>query len=107
MNGERFNEGKLRWSLVSWRALEPMVRVLMFGEEKYSSHNWKGGLKYTEVCESLQRHMNAFLEGEDNDPESKISHVGHMMCNVMFLSYMYLFRKDMDDRYIDKNIKKE
>lgn len=107
MNGERFNEGKLRWSLISWKALEPMVRVLMFGEEKYSSHNWKGGLKYTEVCESLQRHMNAFLEGEDNDPESKISHVGHMMCNVMFLSYMYLFRKDMDDRYIDKNIKKE
>jgi len=104
--GLRFNEGKLKWSLVSWKALEPMVRVLMFGAEKYDDHNWKKGLKYTEVCESLQRHLNAFSEGADNDEESKISHVGHIMCNAMFLSYMYLFKKDMDDRYIDTNFKK-
>ena len=101
--GDRFNEGKLRWSLVSWKALEPLVRVLMFGAEKYDDHNWKKGLKYTEVCESLQRHMNAFIDGEDDDQESKLSHVGHILCNAMFLSYMYLFRKDMDDRYKDEN----
>lgn len=82
-----------------------MVRVLMFGAKKYDDHNWKKGLKYSEVCESLQRHMNAFVEGEDNDPESKLSHVGHILCNAMFLSYMALFRKDMDDRYVDKNIR--
>ena len=103
--GERFNEGKLKWSLVSWRALEPMVQVLMFGAKKYAPNNWKKGVLYTETCESLQRHMNAFLEGEDNDKESKITHVGHILCNAMFLSYMFLFRKDMDDRYIDKNFK--
>ena len=105
MQGDRFNEGKLKWNLVSWSALAPMVRVLMFGAEKYDDHNWKGGLKYTEVCESLLRHVHAFIEGEDDDKESRISHVGHILCNAMFLSYMFLFRKDMDDRYIDKNIK--
>jgi len=105
--GERFNEGKLKWSLVSWRALEPMVQVLMFGAKKYAPNNWKKGVLYTETCESLQRHMNAFLEGEDNDKESKIAHVGHILCNAMFLSYMFLFRKDMDDRYIDKNLEKK
>jgi hypothetical protein len=103
--GERENEGKLKWSLVSWGSLAPMVRVLMFGAEKYDDHNWKKGLKYTEITESLQRHMNAFIEGEDNDPESKLTHVGHILCNAMFLSYMFLFRKDCDDRYIDKNLK--
>lgn len=97
--GSRYNKGKLKWSLVSWKALEPMVRVLMFGAEKYDDHNWKKGLKWTECSESLLRHMTAFLEGEDNDPESKISHVGHILCNAMFLSYMFLFRKDLDDRY--------
>ena len=107
MEGDRFNTGKLKWSLVSWRALAPMVRVLMFGAEKYDDHNWKKGLKYTEVCESLQRHLNSFIEGEDDDPESKLSHVGHVLCNAMFLSYMSFFRKDMDDRYIDKNLKDE
>jgi hypothetical protein len=104
MAGDRFNTGKLKWSLVSWMALAPMVRVLMFGAEKYDDHNWKKGLKYTEVCESLQRHINAFIEGEENDPESKLSHVGHILCNAMFLSYMSMFKKDMDDRYIDTNI---
>lgn len=104
--GIRDNEGKLCWSLVSWKALAPMVRVLMFGEDKYNAHNWKKGFKYTQVCESLYRHLNAFIEGEDDDPESKLSHVGHILCNAMFLSYMFLFRKDMDDRYNDKNFKK-
>jgi len=106
MLGNRFNNNKLKWSLVSWKALEPLVQVLMFGAEKYDDHNWKKGLKYTETCESLQRHLNSFLEGEDNDKESKLSHVGHILCNAMFLSYMTLFRKDLDDRYIDKNFKK-
>lgn len=105
-NGVRENNGKLKWSLVSWTALEPMVEVLMFGAKKYESWNWSKGLKYTEICESLQRHLYAFLQGEDKDKESKLTHIGHILCNAMFLSYMYLFRKDMDDRYIDKNLNK-
>lgn len=104
--GQRFNEAKLKWSLVSWRALEPMVAVLMFGAEKYSPNNWKNGLSWNDTCESLHRHLTVFMEGEDNDPESKLSHVGHILCNAMFLSYMFLFRKDLDDRYIDENLKK-
>jgi len=107
MLGNRFNDKKLRWSLVSWKALEPLVQVLMFGAEKYDDNNWRKGLKYTETCESLQRHLNSFIEGEDNDKESKLSHVGHILCNAMFLSYMTLFRKDLDDRYIDKNFKND
>lgn len=104
MKGKRFNGGKLRWGLVSWTALKPMVRVLMFGAEKYAPDNWKQGLSWVETCESLQRHLNSFLEGEDDDQESGIPHVGHILCNAMFLSYMYQLRKDMDDRYKDKNL---
>jgi len=96
--GERHNEGKIRWGLVSWKALVPMVQVLMFGANKYSAWNWTKGLSYTEICESLLRHTHAFMEGEDDDPESKLQHVGHILCNGMFLSYMFLFKKDMDDR---------
>ena len=97
--GERKNSGKLKWSLVSWKALEPMIEVLMFGAEKYAPWNWTKGLKYTEISESLQRHLNSFMEGEDDDPESKLSHLGHILCNSLFLSYMHIYRKDMDDRH--------
>jgi len=40
----RYNTGKLRWSLVHYRSLEPMVRVLEFGATKYSPDNWKLGM---------------------------------------------------------------
>jgi hypothetical protein len=106
MQGDRFNTGKPKWSLVDFDALEPMVRVLEFGAQKYSSHNWKKGLKVTEVLESLQRHINGMLRGEDNDPESGLPHTGHIQCNAMFLGYMMMYLKDsMDDRFVDTNKK--
>ena len=69
---------------------------------KYSPNNWQKGLKYSEISESLQRHLYYFMEGEDDDPESKLSHLGHILCNAMFLSWMFIFRKDLDDRNINK-----
>lgn len=105
--GDRLNKGKLRWALVDFDALEDMVRVLEFGATKYDDHNWKKGLKSTEVCESLLRHVFAFMRGEDIDKESGESHIGHILCNAMFLSYMMKFRPDMDTRYIDPNKTKD
>jgi hypothetical protein len=73
--GYRYNNEKPRWSLVDYKALEPMVEVLEFGAKKYSPNNWKKGLKVTEICDSLLRHTYSFLSGEDNDKESNLSHV--------------------------------
>ncbi|MGL6064239.1 MAG: dATP/dGTP diphosphohydrolase domain-containing protein [Fusobacteriaceae bacterium] len=98
MQGERKNKGKPRWSLVSQSAFLPMVEVLEYGCIKYSPNNWKQGLSITEICESLKRHLDAFMEGEDNDKESEKSHIGHIQCNAMFLSWMLENRKDLDDR---------
>ena len=97
--GDRFNEGKLRWSLVDFESLEDMVKVLEFGANKYSEENWKKGLKWREVIESMLRHIIAFLRGEDYDKESGISHIGHIMCNAMFIAYMFKNRKDLDNRF--------
>src|SRR5437773_5945784 len=85
--GLRFNEGKLRWSLVNYKALEPMIRVLMYGAEKYDDHNWEKGLDKKEILECLQRHLAALMDGETHDEESKLHHIGHIMCNAMFYSY--------------------
>lgn len=101
--GTRDNKGKLKWSLVDYKALEPMVRVLMQGEEHYGRDNWKKGLPYTEICESLLRHVYSFLDGNNRDSKSKLLEVGHILCNALFLSYMVLFRPDLDDRPTNKN----
>lgn len=95
----RYNEGKPKFSLISLIALIPMIRVLMYGAKKYTTHNpdgsvkstgannWKKGLKKSEVLDSLQRHIAALLEGEENDPESGLPHIGHIQCNTMFLGH--------------------
>lgn len=86
----RYNDGKLQWSLVHFQSLEPMVRVLEYGTEKYSRENWKKGLDKNEILESMMRHLTALLDGEVIDAESKQYHVGHIMCNAMFYHYFYV-----------------
>lgn len=103
--GDRFNEGKPQWSLVPQSALVPMVRVLEYGKNKYSAWNWAKGLKISEICESLKRHLDAFMEGEDKDSESGLSHIGHLQCNALFLSWMMENKPELDDRYFKKEEK--
>ena len=98
----RYNEGKPQWSLVDFESLEDLVRVLEFGANKYSPNNWKKGLDNTKIIDSMLRHVFAYLRGEDKDPESELSHIGHIMCNAMFLAYMHKHRPDLDKRDITK-----
>jgi hypothetical protein len=101
----RANAGKLRWSLLPLEVLAPVVEVLMFGAKKYAAWNFTNGkgLSWTEVGESTQRHLNAWLSGEDNDPESGLSHLGHIGCNLMFLLYYRMYASkgygERDDRF--------
>ena len=96
--GDRYNNGKPKWSLVPQSSLIPMVQVLEFGAKKYGAYNWAKGLSIRETCESLKRHLDAFMEGEDIDSDSGLSHIGHIQCNALFLSWMMENRKDLDDR---------
>ena len=98
---KRYNEGKPRWSLVDFRSLEPMVRVLEFGADKYGDYNWQKGLPFREACESMMRHIIAYMGGETTDQESGISHLGHIMSNAMFLSY-YEYHLDLKIKFDDR-----
>ena len=95
----RFNEGKRKWSLVHYKSLEPLVEVLEFGAEKYGEFNWQKGLDKKEILESMMRHLVALMDGEQNDKESGLHHIGHIMCNAMF--YEYFNSKAYPDGDID------
>jgi hypothetical protein len=61
-------------------ALEELAWVLKLGSEKYGAYNWRA----TGVCASTYisaafRHLNAWRDGEDLDPESGRSHLAHAM----------------------------
>lgn len=66
--------------------------VKLYGWKTISSgrDNWKLGgpqMTVTKLFASLFRHIASFLGGEDLDKESGLSHIGHCMCNIMFLGY--------------------
>lgn len=100
----RANQGKRNLSLLPMDVLEPIVEVLEFGAQKYAAWNFAegDGLSWTEVSESLQRHLNAWNQGEDLDPESGKPHLGHIGANLFFLLYYmkYAERYNVrDDRF--------
>jgi len=93
----RYNQGKVQWSLVDYKSIEPMVRVLEYGCFKYSKNNWKKGMPVSQIIESMLRHTYKLLEGELVDPESGIEHVGHIQCNAMFLAYVLNEKPEFND----------
>lgn len=100
IKAERFNEGKAPLSMVleAHNALNGCAEVLAFGAKKYSRGNWRNGLKHTEICDSLVRHLSAYLSGENTDPESKLLHVNHILCNALFLAETVVTHPELDDR---------
>jgi len=85
----RHNTGKPKWSLLDYESLEPLVRVMEFGEKKYSRDNWKKGLDLQEILDSAYRHLNSLNSGEVHDKETGLMHAGHIMANMMFWIHHY------------------
>jgi hypothetical protein len=97
--GLKFDKGKPPISLLDRHALEQIASVMDFGAHKYGRHNWRGGIKYSRLLDAALRHLMAFNDGEDLDNETKLSHIAHAGCCIMFLLWMEKERKDLDDRY--------
>jgi hypothetical protein len=84
--GRKFDGGKLRYGLLPPLALKATVEILTFGAEKYEPDNWKyvpdSKRRY---FDAMQRHIWAWKEGEQDDPESGKNHLAHALCCLMFL----------------------
>lgn len=82
---ERKNNGKPQMSYVDMHCLEPCARVLEFGANKYARNNWKKGMPVTKILDSLMRHIGDLQDGKVLDDDSKLTIIGHIQCNAMFL----------------------
>jgi uncharacterized HAD superfamily protein len=96
--GLRYNTGKNRLGLLPPNALKQIGEILTFGAEKYDPNNWKKGMPWSSVLDSLERHIEAFKSGIDYDDESGKLHLAHAGCNLMFLLEYYNLCPDRDDR---------
>lgn len=108
--GLRYNQGKTRLSLVPNSAIEGIGQVLTYGANKYTvkddkgnilvdgANNWRKGMPWGEVLDSLKRHLLAFEKGEDVDIESNCLHIDHLLTNAAFLKEFYKIYPEGDNR---------
>lgn len=72
--------------LIPQASLIEQAKALQCGKVKYGERNWV----QNKVCQStyvaaIMRHTAAFQEGEDLDPESGASHLGHIMAGCAII----------------------
>lgn len=136
VEARRYNKGKIRFELISKLATLEKAKVYTLGAHKYTlykdsdgnvikgaditledackydiiadgSNNWKDGLRFTEVLESLRRHIEAFSKGEDYDPDLKTYHLANAAWNIDVLLEQYTTHPELDDRrntYFNKRV---
>jgi hypothetical protein len=97
--GRKFDGGKLQYGLLPPLALKATVEILTFGAEKYEPDNWKfvpdSKRRY---FDAMQRHLWAWKEGEQDDPETGKNHLAHAMCCLMFLyEHDVKYSKDLNE----------
>ncbi|MGX5775489.1 dATP/dGTP diphosphohydrolase domain-containing protein [Methylorubrum zatmanii] len=97
--GSKHDAGKEPVGLIPREAVLAEARVLAFGAEKYAAHNWRKGMRWSRLGDAAMRHLLAWLDGEDNDPETGLPHLAHLRCCAGFL-LAYAERGDgTDDRH--------
>ena len=84
--GPKYDTGKLRFSLLPKGVVFEIIKVLEFGAKKYKEESWQdvpdAVRRYTDA---VHRHLEAWENGEQIDPESGLHHLSHIGCNILFL----------------------
>ena len=112
LKGKKNDSEKIRWELLSVDAMNEIAKVMTFGAKKYSTYddagnkledganNWRGGFDWSRLIGAAYRHLSAFHNGEDIDPESGLPHLAHLGCCTMFLLEHYIRMLGRDDRHL-------
>lgn len=94
----KHDAGKPRYDLIPYDALKEIAKVLSFGASKYQDRNWEKGFSYSRPFRAAVGHLCDWFLGEENDPESGLSHLAHAACNILFLLTFRIRKTGADDR---------
>ena len=84
--GVKFDQDKPQWTLLPFKALDEVVKVLTIGARKYAPDNWKKVPNARQrYIDAAFRHMSAYASGEKFDAETGKSHLAHAVCCLLFL----------------------
>jgi hypothetical protein len=90
---------KASLSLIPLAALEAAAGAHQLGADKYGAWNWREhDVAASVYIDAIMRHIKAFQEVSDNDPESGVSHLGHVIASCGILLDAQSNGKLLDDR---------
>jgi hypothetical protein len=89
-----------RPSLVPVYAQAEEAKVYGMGAAKYAPYNWRKGYDWSLSYDAMLRHIYAFWNGEDRDPESGLPHMAHARWHTGVLLEFWNYGLGTDDRVI-------
>lgn len=86
-------------STVPMNVVAEMGVGMLEGAAKYGRHNYRGvGVRASVYFDATMRHLIAWWEGEDADPDSGMPHVAKALCSLAVLRDAQMQGKVEDDR---------
>jgi hypothetical protein len=95
----RYNSGKLEMHTLPVLAFMESCKVGMVGAAKYEDNNWRKEAQTTQYLDSAMRHLVKYMYGEDLDPETKCSHLSHLVWNGLAALEKVLTNTEIDNRF--------
>ncbi len=86
------------YALIPAAPLAEVARVYGMGAEKYEPWNWAKGYAWSLSLSALQRHIEAFRQRVDRDPESGLHHLSHAVFHCLALMEFSRLKLGTDDR---------
>jgi len=98
----KFDATKVRVDLLPIDPMIQIAEVFTFGSKKYFANSYRQGetVVWSRTYGSVLRHLFAFWNGEDTDPESGMSHLAHAGTQLMILMEHAKYNQDKDDRNV-------
>ncbi len=91
--------GKAYLSVVPLGVLWELGLAMLEGSLKYGRHNYrKAGVRASVYFDATMRHMSAWWEGEDIDPDSELSHITKAIASLTVLRDAMQQQMWVDDR---------
>lgn len=87
-----------RFDLIPTRALWLLAEVYGRGARKYADRNWEKGYAWGLSIAALERHFNAWKDGETIDAETGCHHLAQVAWHAFTLLTYQFYRLGTDDR---------
>ncbi len=96
--GTKHDQGKAPITLIPQEFILGMAEVFAKGAVKYGRHNFRKGIEVSRTLDAAMRHLLAFANSENYDPETGLSHLFHAGCSLAMCAYNLRNNPHLDDR---------